>query len=416
MFFIFSVPCDGVLDFEQGENPVRKAFCFQAVPKRLIKTEDLLLPSCFFEENTVKIRLDHHPEAIPRIRTMNGYERVIATLDRRPSDTLAFMPITMMFATDQIGVPYGQYATDFNVLVEAQLTTARQFDIDHVSCISDPGREAADCGAAIHFFNDQPPTPDESNALLHDKSRLKTLAIPDPAKPNSRMNDRLQAAKLFAQKVKGELFIEGWVEGPCAEAADLRGINTLMTDFIDDPDFVRELFDFNIRMATAFAQAQIEAGCDIIGVGDAAASLVGPRLYRDFVFPYEKRLIDNIHALGSRVRLHICGNTSKSLKEIGQLGCDMVDLDWMVPVDKARAEMDANQVLAGNLDPVKCLRNSTPAMVADAVAACHRAAGANYIVGAGCEVPRDTPPENLIAMRDYARKTEPAARSAESGT
>ena len=334
---------------------------------------------------------------------MNGYERVLATLEKRQPDTLAFMPITMMFAADRIGVPYGRYAADYNVLVESQLTTARQFDFDHVSCISDPAREAADCGAAVHYFDDQPPTIDESNALLHDKPRLKTLQIPDPTKPGSRMNDRVQAAKLFAQQVKGELFIEGWVEGPCAEAADLRGINTLMTDFLDDPDFVRELFDFNVRMATTFAQAQIEAGCDIIGVGDAAASLVGPKIYRDFVFPYEKRLIDNIHALGGKVRLHICGNISKSLKEIGQLGCDMIDIDSMVPLEKVRAEMGEAQVIAGNIDPVKCLRNGTPQEITDAVAACHRAAGAHFIVGAGCEVPRDTPPENLNAMREYAK-------------
>jgi MtaA/CmuA family methyltransferase len=289
-------------------------------------------------------------------------------------------------------------------LVEGQLETARQYDIDHVSCISDPAREAADCGATVLFFDDQPPTVDESNAFLHDKSQLKTLAIPDPTRPDSRMNDRVQAVKLFAQKVKGERFIEGWVEGPCAEAADLRGINTLMTDFMDDPDFVRELFDFNVRMATAFAQAQIEAGCDIVGVGDAAASLVGPKIYRDFVFPYEKRLVDNIHALGGRVRLHICGNISKSLKDIGPLGCDMIDLDSMVSVEKARAEMGESQVFAGNIDPVKCLRNGTPESITEAVTACHHAAQTNYIVGAGCEVPRDTPSENLMAMRDYAKR------------
>jgi len=335
---------------------------------------------------------------------MNGYERVLATLERRQTDSLAFMPITMMFATDQIGMPYGNYATDFNVLVEAQLTTARKFGIDHVSCISDPGREAADCGATIHYFDDQPPTADESNALLADKARLKTLEIPDPTRPGSRMNDRVQAVKLFAEKVKKELFIEGWVEGPCAEAADLRGINALMTDFMDDPEFVRELFDFNVRMATAFAKAQIEAGADIIGVGDAAASLVGPRIYREFVFAYEKQLIENIHALGGRVRLHICGNISKSLKEVGQVGFDMIDLDSMVSMEKARLEMGDDAVLAGNIDPVRCLRNGTPQEITDAVAACHRAAGMkNFIVGAGCEVPRDTPPENLVAMREYAR-------------
>ncbi len=334
---------------------------------------------------------------------MNSFERVFTTLEKRKPDVLAYMPITMMFAADQIGVPYGRYAADFKLLVEGQLTTARKFDFDHVSCISDPAREAADCGATIHFFDDQPPAVDESNSLLHDKARLKTLSIPDPTKSGSRMNDRVEAVKLFAQKVKGELFIEGWVEGPCAEAADLRGINALMTDFMDDPEFVRELFDFNVRMATAFAKAQIEAGCDIVGVGDAAASLVGPRIYRDFVFPYEKRLVDNIHGLGAKARLHICGNISRSLKEIGQLGFDMVDIDSMVPLDKARLEMGEDQVLAGNLDPVKCLRNGKPQDVSDAVAACHRAAGTNFIVGAGCEVPRDTPLENLAAMHDYAR-------------
>jgi MtaA/CmuA family methyltransferase len=335
---------------------------------------------------------------------MNGYERVLATLERGQPDTLAFMPITMMFAADQIGVPYGRYVTDCNVLVEAQLATAWKFGIDHVSCISDPAREAADCGAVIHYFDDQPPTVNEANALLHDKSRLQTLSIPDPTRPNSRMNDRVEAAKLFTQKVKGELFIEGWVEGPCAEAADLRGINALMTDFMDDPEFVRELFGFNVRMATAFAQAQIEAGCDIIGIGDAAASLVGPRIYRDFVFPYEKQLVENIHSLGGRVRLHICGNISRSLKEAAQLGCEIIDLDSMVSLEKARLEMGEAQVLAGNIDPVKCLRNSTPQEITNAIAACHRAASTNYIVGAGCEVPRDTPPENLIAIRDYARQ------------
>ena len=334
---------------------------------------------------------------------MNGYERVLATLERRQPDTLAFMPITMMFAADMIGVPYGRYVTDYNVLVEGQLAVARQFDVDHVSCISDPAREAADCGATVFYFDDQPPTMDESHAFLQDKSRLKTLPIPDPTRSGSRMRDRVQAAKLFAQKVKGELFIEGWVEGPCAEAADLRGINVLMTDFMDDPEFVHELFDFNVRMATSFAHAQIEAGCDLIGVGDAAASLVGPKIYREFVLPHEKQLIENIHALGGRVRLHICGNISRSLKEIGQLGCEMIDLDSMVSIEKARLEMGNDQVVAGNIDPVKCLRNGTPQEITDAVAACHRAAWGNFIVGAGCEVPRDTPHDNLTAMRDYAR-------------
>ncbi len=60
--------------------------------------------------------------------------------------------------------------------------------------------------------------------------------------------------------------------------------------------------------------------------------------------------------------------------------------------------MGPNQVLAGNIDPVKTLRNGTPETVAAAIAQCHAEAGPRYIIAAGCEVPRDTPAENVRAM------------------
>ena len=316
-----------------------------------------------------------------------------------------------MFAADAIGVPYGRYATDYRLLVDGQLQIAEKFDIDHVSAISDPAREAADLGAAVHFYDDQPPALDESHSLLAEKSRLQSLEIPDPLKPGSRMFDRVSAVALFKEKVKGQKWIEGWVEGPCAEGSDLRGINKLMLDFTDDPEFVHRLFEFCIKIALKFAKAQIDAGCDILGVGDAAASLVGPRIYKEFVLPYERQLVQGIHELGGRVRLHICGNTSRSLTEIGTLGCDCVDLDYMVSVEAARKQMGEKQVLTANIDPVKVLRNGTPDTVTAALAKCYEEAGTNFIVGAGCEVPRDTPLANLEAMREFAKKTSVGSAS-----
>jgi MtaA/CmuA family methyltransferase len=339
---------------------------------------------------------------------MNGRERILALVEGVAPDSLPLMPITMMFAADQAGVNYRQYATDFRTLVGAQILTARKFDIDHVSCISDPAREAADCGATIQYFDHQPPAIVETQALLADKKGLGGLTIPDP-RGGGRMEDRVQATALFRKEVGGEKLIEGWIEGPCAEGADLRGINALMMDFIDDPAFVRDLFDFVLEMETRFARAQVEAGVDIVGIGDAAASLVGPQIYEEFVFPYEKKLVDAVHGLGSRVRLHICGNTTPILSGIGRLGCEIVDLDWMVSLERARAAMGPEQALAGNIDPVVVLRRGTPELVIAGIKECHRQAGARYIVAAGCEVPRGTPEANMFALRDYARAHRPSA-------
>lgn len=337
---------------------------------------------------------------------MNGYERLIGMMKGEPVDQVPLMPITMMFAADLAGIPYGEYAADYRKLVEAQLKTAERFEFDYVSCISDPAREATDCGANVQFYADQPPAIDETRALLADKTTLAGLKAPDPL-GGGRMHDRVRAVELFKERIGGQLLIEGWIEGPCAEAADLRGINSLMIDFFDDPTFVRDLFEFIVEMELAFAKAQIDAGADILGMGDAAASLVGPQIYEEFVLPYERRIMDGIHDMGGRVRLHICGNTSKSLEAIGSLKADLVDLDFMVSVAAAREAMGPEQTFTGNIDPVAVLRNGTPEGVTAAIAQCHKEAGTRYVVAAGCEVTRDTAYENVEALAVYARSHTP---------
>src|SRR5271157_2594621 len=211
---------------------------------------------------------------------MTGRERVLALLDGRKVDHLPLMPITMMFAADQIGAKYGTYALDHRVMAEAQLRTAETFGFDHVSAITET-REAPDCGAGVRYFEDQPYAMDEQRARLAEKSDLSRLTMPDPLTA-THMRDRLDGLALLKERTGGEKLVEGWVEGPCGASADLRGINTLMLDFSDDAAFVQDLFEFTVELAIRFGRAQVDAGAEMIGIGDPAASLVGPATYREF--------------------------------------------------------------------------------------------------------------------------------------
>lgn len=333
---------------------------------------------------------------------MTGRERILAVLAGQMEGHLPCMPITMMFATDILGAKYGQYVRNHRIMADAQIKTAEMFGFDHVSVISDPACEASDFGANIQWYEDQPPAIIEDKALFSDKSALVRVKAADLIL-GERMENRVRAVELLRERVGNDLFVEGWVEGPCAESADLRGINRLMMDFSDDAVFVHELFELTLGLAIRFSTAQIDAGADIIGVGDAAASLVGPRIYDEFVWPWEKRLVDSIHANGGKVRLHICGNTRRILSGMGKLGCDMVDIDYLVAMEQARSKMGPQQTLTGNLDPVRDLRNGSPESIAQALEKVQQEVGAQWIVAAGCEIVRDTPHENVQALARFAQ-------------
>ena len=334
---------------------------------------------------------------------MNPKEIAIAVMNRRPAEARPFMPITMAFAARRIGVPYRRYATDAATQAEGQMKVAADFGTSHVSAISDPCVEAHDLGAVVTFPEDATPYISEENSLLADKSVLAGLRPVDPGR-GRRMSNRLRAVQLLAERSGGELLVEGWVEGPCAEAADLRGINRLMMDFFDDAPFVSDLMDFVTDQAISFALAQLEAGADIIGIGDAASSLIGPGFYHEFSAPRTKRYVEAIHDAGGLVRLHICGRTEALAGDWKDLKADMIDVDAGNSLKAVRTALGPDgAALAGNLDPVREVRDSNPGDIDRRLAECEKESSPSWIIGAGCEIPVDCPDANLRAMENYTR-------------
>ena len=281
------------------------------------------------------------------------------------------------------------------MLVEANLAVAADFGVDILQAISDPYREAADFGLEVEFPADNLPL--NRKPLIAEPGDLK-LDPPNPA-TGRRMSDRLEAIRLFREKAGGEIPIMGWVEGALAEASDLRGMYLTMTDLVSRPDWLTELLEICAEVEIAFARAQIEAGADIIGLGDAVCSQISPKMYRQFALPYEQRIFAAVHEMGAVARLHICGNTTRLLPDMLQSGADIIDLDWMVDIEKAAQLFDDRTAICGNFDPVAVMLQGTPETVRDATLACIQKGGTRLFSGAGCEIPDGTPDENLLAQR-----------------
>lgn len=312
------------------------------------------------------------------------------------------MPLVKQFCTVQTGQAYGKYSQDYRVLTRCQMQTIERFPIDIFNTLGYPYREAGDLGLLVCFPEDS--QPEISGTLIERRQDIDRLAWPDPRR-GRLMSDRINAISEF-KRLRPDIVAMGACEGPFALANTLMGIERTMMCLYDDPDFLREVMDWIEPHTLAFVGAQIDAGADMIFVGDGLASQISPQAYVDQVLESERRLVNSIQSRGVPVRLHICGNVGGILPHLAGAGARFIDIDF--PVDlraacAAAAEKSPGSFVVGNINPVSVLLRGTPDDVRQACRACERSAEGfdNFILAPGCEVPPRTPPENYQAMIEF---------------
>ena len=160
-----------------------------------------------------------------------------------------------------------------------------------------------------------------------------------------------------------------------------------------------ELFEIIFEQQKCFAKAQIDAGADFMGVGNAVASLVGPELYQKYGLSWDKAIVDFIHQQGARVKLHICGNITSLLEMLVQVAPDILDIDWMVDFGNAASIFKGTATaVSGNFNPAGAILRGSVKEVENEVRRCIAQGNETTLIAGGCEIPAAVPDENLLAM------------------
>jgi len=318
-------------------------------------------------------------------------------------DMPSFHPILMHFAARHAGFSYRQFASDYRALVESNMKCLEDFGMDAVGLISDPYRETAAFGAAITFPEEG--VPRCTGSVVESLEDIKQLKDPDVYRAE-RTRDRIRAGEELSRLTGGSVPVIGWIEGPLAESCDLAGVNRVLLNLMMEPDFVKRLIDKTMVTARAFAKAQVEAGCSIIGVGDAICSQISAENYREFVMEKHRELFGFIHSLGARVKLHICGDITHLLESLREVEPDILDLDWMVDMEHAWHLLGPGISRCGNLDPVSVIQDTDPGTIREKTSAlCARESDRAFILSGGCEITVNTPPAHLLAMKEGSMHT-----------
>jgi MtaA/CmuA family methyltransferase len=317
---------------------------------------------------------------------------------------ILFHPILMHFAARYNHTTYGHFASDFRVLVESNIRCLEDFELDAVGLISDPYRETSAFGADVHFPVDS--VPQCRQPIVKSIDDARQLKNPDIYKAE-RTLDRIEGAKEYRKRIGDSVPVIGWIEGPLAETCDLAGVNATLLNLIMEPDLVKILIDKTTVTAREFAKAQVEAGCDIIGMGDAICSQISDDQYREYVKEKHLEIVDYIHSLGAAVKIHICGDITHLLPDLKDVKPDILDLDWMVDMENAYDILGNEIIRCGNLDPVRVIeQHSTEDLSVKVRELCRKEKDKRFILSGGCEITVDTPAENLHIMRKISAQHE----------
>jgi uroporphyrinogen decarboxylase len=170
-----------------------------------------------------------------------------------------------------------------------------------------------------------------------------------------------------------------------------------------DPAAWQALMEKLIIVLAEYAGQQVEAGADVIQIFDSWAGALSVVDYREYVLPVTQSLIQQVQALGVPViYFGVC--TASLLPSMGEMGADVIGLDWRIPIDAGRQAMSNRCAVQGNLDPIALF--APEAVLRARVEEVLRQAGGipGHIFNVGHGIVPGTPVENVQQVVRWVRE------------
>jgi len=198
--------------------------------------------------------------------------------------------------------------------------------------------------------------------------------------------------------------------------ADLFGMENYFVKMYTDPDVVdavtERVVGFYLAANEIFYQAAGDSFDTFFFGNDFGTQLdlfISPELFRRFVLPHFKRLIDQAKKYGKKVLLHSCGSVSRVIPLLIEAG-----IDGLHPLQAKAAHMDAETLarefrndlaFVGGVDTQELLIRATPAQVREEVLRLRDLLGPNLIISPSHEaILPNIPLDNIVAMARAARE------------
>jgi uroporphyrinogen decarboxylase len=336
---------------------------------------------------------------------MTSLERTMAVLDHKVPDRVPVALHNFLMAARMIGADFGDVMRSGEMLGQAQLAAWREFGHDVIMHENGVCAEAEALGCEIHYPHNSAPHVKET--ILKSLNDVGKLAIPDPEK-TFPLNELLKATRILVKETKGKVFIMGRADqGPVALALALFGPENFLLAAGDDSMRPRilELLDFTSRMNVVYGEAQRRAGAHGSSIGSVGTSLISPQMYNELELPGDRNFCNAMRAVGCKSFVHSCGNETKMLPNLISSGADCLELDPLTDPTICKQTTQGKVSVLGMLDPHGVLRRGTVEEIRSHTLNIMRimAPHGGFLMGPGCSLPPETPPESIHTVMECAK-------------
>ena len=191
----------------------------------------------------------------------------------------------------------------------------------------------------------------------------------------------------------------------------LRGMGELLTDMLDDPEWVDELLDGIVEFNLGVIDEVTRHAIDGIMFGDDWSSqrglIMGPRLWRRFLKPRLARMFQAVKKAGKAVFVHSCGRAQEIFPDLIEIGVDVFNPfqpEVMDPYEVKRRFGDKLAFFGGMSIQRTLPFGTTREVQAEARRLRDEVGrGGGYIIAPSHEMPGDIPVENIMAFLEVVR-------------
>ena len=278
----------------------------------------------------------------------------------------------------------------FNNLIQAH----KAYSPDGMPVIFDLQLEAEILGCKLFWDEKAPPS-----ILSHPYSETKQLNRIIPPKSEGRIPIVLNVMERLKKEIGNTTALYGLICGPLTLSSHLRGME-LFIDMYEDEQFINQIIDYSTHVFLTMVDYYVESGMDVIAAVDPIVSQISPQTFEQFLLKPYQNIFKYIKMKNVLSAFFVCGDASNNLDLMCKTNPDCVSIDENINIADAKKLTDKyNIVISGNIPLTTTLllgtQHDNQKYAIDLV---EKFGNGNFILAPGCDLPYDTPHENIIGI------------------